>query len=251
MTDVKISIITACYNSEKTLEHCINSVISQNYKNIEYILIDGGSNDQTLQIIKNYKNFFSRIIIEEDNGVYDAMNKGIEFSSGDIIGFLNSDDFFENENVVQSIARFIDENNLDGCYGDVFYVDKFDPNTIRRRWKSSQFSEGYFSFGWAPPHPTFYVKKQFYSKFGGFNLKYKIAADFELMLRFLEINKLKIKYLNKNLVHMRLGGISNKNYINVIKQNIEIIKILYHYKLPINPILFFIKKIKNRMKQFS
>ena len=179
------------------------------------------------------------------------MNKGIELSSGDIIGFLNSDDFFENENVVQSIARFIAENNLDGCYGDVFYVDKLNPNTIGRRWKSSQFSEGYFSFGWAPPHPTFYVKKQFYSKFGGFNLRYKIAADFELMLRFLEINKLKIKYLNKNLVHMRLGGISNKNYINVIKQNIEIIKILYHYKLPINPILFFLKKIKNRMKQFS
>tara|TARA_Y100000741_G_scaffold364082_1_gene354014 strand:+ start:12704 stop:13459 length:756 start_codon:yes stop_codon:yes gene_type:complete len=251
MKNIKVSIITVCYQSAQTLEHCIKSVLSQKYKNIQYIIIDGDSNDDSKKILDKYRKLVSRIIIERDDGIYDAMNKGISMSSGEIIGFLNSDDFFSSNNVISSIVDYICDNNLDGCYGDVCYVDRIKPDLIRRRWKSSNYVEGSFSVGWAPPHPTFYVKKYFYDKYGAFNLSYSIAADFELMLRFIEINKINVKHLSKNLVNMRLGGISNRSLVNILKQNLEIIKSIKSFHLPLNPLKFMFNKIVNKLKQYK
>ena len=251
MKNVKVSIITVCFQSAQTLEHCIKSVLSQKYKNIEYIIVDGDSNDGSEKILNKYKNKVSQIVTEKDDGIYDAMNKGISLASGEIIGFLNSDDFFSTNTSIPSIVEFIYKNNLDGCFGDVSYVDRLKPHLVRRNWKSSNFIEGSFSRGWAPPHPTFYVKKYFYEKYGVFNIDYNIAADFELMLRFVEINKLNIKYLNKNLVKMRLGGVSNRSLKNIFKQNREIINSIKNFNLPFNSLSFILNKIINKLKQYK
>jgi len=250
MINPKVSIITASYNSNETIESCIESVINQKYKNIEHIVIDGDSKDGAKKSIEKYKDHLATAIIEKDEGIYHAMNKGIALSTGDYIGFLNSDDYFADKNAISSIVDFISIDGLDGCYGNICYVEKTNPEKIIRNWKSSKYKVGMFSKGWAPPHPTFYVRREFYESYGYFNLNYNIAADFDLMLRFLEINRLNIKYLDKNLVNMRLGGISNSSLKNIIKQNIEIIKAIKDNNIFFNPFLFIYKKIENRISQY-
>ena len=250
MNKIKVSIITVSYNSENTIESCIKSVLSQTYNNIEYIIIDGNSNDNSINIINKYKKSISKILIEDDRGVYDAMNKGISISSGEIVCFLNSDDFFANSESISSLTEFIQLNNLDGCFGNICYVDNKYPDKIKRKWISSEYVSGSFSYGWAPPHPTFYIKRKIYELYGCFNLKFSIAADFELMLRFIEINKINIKFFPHNLVFMRLGGISNKSIINILKQNYEIGKAIRESNLKFNFINFINYKLKNRYIQF-
>ena len=250
MIDKKISIITVCYNSGKTIESCIKSVINQTYKNIEYIIIDGNSLDNTTQIINSYSNKISKIIIEDDYGIYDAMNKGIKLSSGNVIGILNSDDFYPNNSIIETIMKQITNHSLDGCYGDLCYVDEHNINRIIRKWKSSEYVNGLFSKGWVPPHPTVFLKKKIYDTHGYFNLKYSIASDFDMLVKLFQIKNIRIKYFPNVTVHMRNGGKSNSSFSNIIKQNKEILSILKKYKIPHNNIIFFIMKIINRATQY-
>ena len=219
---MKISIITITYNSQNTVEDTIKSVLSQDYPDIEYIIVDGLSKDGTLRIVNKYKDKISKIISERDHGLYDAMNKGIKAATGDIIGLLHSDDIYAGTNVISKIAAaFKSDSMLQGVYADLVFVNRNDPDKIIRTWKSGEYREGAFLKGWMPPHPTFFVKRECYEKFGYFNVKLKLSADYELMLRLIHKNSIKITYLPETIVKMRMGGISNVSFFVRLKANLE------------------------------
>lgn len=219
---LKISIITVCYNSEKHIENAILSVLNQSYSNIEYLVIDGGSKDATIKIINKYKDSISTFVSAPDNGIYDAMNKGLSLATGDVIGFLNSDDFYsDRESVKKAMEVFNRETNIDCVFANVNYVNEDKPDKIVRRWVSGEYKARSFKRGWHPAHPTFWVKKEIYKKFGVFDPSFKLAADFEIMLRFLEKYKITNIYINEPLIHMRLGGATSGSLKNIIKQNKE------------------------------
>jgi glycosyltransferase involved in cell wall biosynthesis len=220
MGTMKVSIITVSYNSEKTIEDTIKSVLSQDYPNIEYVIIDGASKDSTLQIVEKYQDKIAHVSSEKDKGIYDAMNKGIALATGDIIGILNSDDFYADSTVISSIvAQFTP--TIQAVYADLVYVDANDTNRITRLWKSGNYKQGDFKKGWMPPHPTFFVKSECYQKYGNYSLQLKSAADYELMLRLIHKEQIKINYLPKVIVKMRTGGASNASLKNRIRANKE------------------------------
>lgn len=248
---MKISIITVTYNCKSFLSHCLDSVFSQSHDNIEHIVVDGGSTDGTLSLLNSRRNNLSKIISEPDDGIYDAMNKGIEHANGDIIGFLNSDDFYADNNVLSEVEKiFSNDLSLESCYSDLIYVDQKNTTKTIRYFKSSIFVEGLFAKGWCPPHPTFFVRRSVYERFGKFNLKYRIASDIDLMMRFLEIYKIKTLYVPQTWVKMRLGGTTNKNFINIWKQNQEILSSFHKEGVKVNTLSFFIHKIISRLIQF-
>ncbi len=250
---MKVSIITSCYNSISTLEGTIQSVLSQTYPNIEFIIVDGLSNDGTIDLIKKYESKITTYISEKDAGFYDAINKGIKLSTGDVIGLLNSDDVFYDEFVVEKIVQsFQKDNELEAIYGNLLYVEKDKIDQVIRNWISKPFKKELFLEGWMPPHPTFYIKKECYQKFGVFNTSFKISADYELMLRMLYKHAIKAKYLPFYFVRMRVGGISNASFRNRIKANMEDRKawkinglkprMLTFIKKPLSKIFQFFKK---------
>jgi glycosyltransferase involved in cell wall biosynthesis len=248
---MKISIITVTFNSASVINHCLASVKAQKYENIEHVIIDGASTDETLSLLKFRSEQLATLISEPDNGIYDAMNKGIDNATGDIVGFLNSDDFYENNEVISKIVKvFKKDSSLDVCYADLIYVDKFEISKNIRYVKSSKFKEGLFSKGWCPPHPTFFVRRNVYQRLGKFDLSYRIASDVDLMMRFLEKNKVKSFYIPEVLVKMRTGGVTNKNLKNIWLQNKEIINSFRKNNLSVNLIKFFIYKIISRFFQF-
>ncbi len=219
---MKVSIITSCFNSEKTIEDTIQSVVSQTYPNIEYIIIDGKSTDKTLEKVNNYRDKITKVVSEEDKGIYDALNKGINIATGDIIGFLHSDDIFAHSNVIENIVEMFQKTETSAVYADLHYVSRENTKKIIRNWKSGDYKYGMFLNGWMPPHPTVYIKKDIYNQFGIFNLDFKTAADYELMLRFFHKHKVKLTYLNEVTIKMRVGGESNatiKNRINANKED--------------------------------
>ena len=220
---MKISIVTVSYNSAKTIETTFMSVLQQTYSNIEYIVIDGGSTDNTLKIAKKYSEIITVLVSEQDNGLYDAMNKGISLATGDVIGLINSDDLFCDSDALNKVAKVFKKNkNLDSVYADLFYVSQQDINKISRRWVSG--IQRKFKYGWHPAHPTFYIKKTIYDRFGLFDLSFRLAADFEIMLRFLDKHNISTTYLKEPLVKMRLGGKTNKSFKNIYNQNIECLR---------------------------
>jgi glycosyltransferase involved in cell wall biosynthesis len=243
---LKISIITVSYNSEKTIKTSLNSVKCQTHKKIEHIIIDGNSADKTVSIVKQYPHI-SKIISEPDDGIYDAMNKGLQIATGDIICFLNSDDFYASKNVLNSVSKiFINNPTIDACYSDLIYVDRLNTSKIIRYFKSSNFNFGAFAKGWSPPHLTFFAHRSVYERFGNFDLNYHIASDVELMMRFLEVQKINARYIPEMWIKMRVGGISNKNFKNILIQNKEVLHALKKHNLSVNWISFFVYKIINR-----
>jgi len=240
---MKISIITVVWNNKETIKDAIDSVLSQTYKNIEYIVVDGASSDGTVEIVQSYGDKINTFVSEKDKGIYDAMNKGIKLATGDVIGILNSDDFYENNKVIEKIVDIFNNKNCDAIYGDLIYVDSKNINKIVRYWKSKLYKKGLFQKGWHPAHPTFFVKKEIYEKYGLFNLDFKIAADYEIMLRFIEKHKIKIYYVPEVLVKMRMGGESNQSVKNIIKANIESYKAWQINNLQINPLKFLLKPL--------
>ncbi len=218
---MKVSIVTVTFNSAQTLEDTIKSVLSQDYKNIEFIVVDGKSSDGTLQIVNRYKEQIAQIISEEDYGIYDAINKGIRAAHGDIVVALNSDDMYAAPDVVSKVVEMFKKTNADAVYGDLNYVDRNNTGKVIRKWKAGLYKKGMFLKGWMPPHPTFFVKKQCYIQYGYFNLSLKSAADYELMLRLIHKNNIKIAYLPLLLVNMRAGGQSNMSLKNRIMANRE------------------------------
>jgi glycosyltransferase involved in cell wall biosynthesis len=249
VNDIKISIITVCFNSALTIKDTINSVENQNGVDVEHIVIDGLSKDETVNIVKSHESI-ATLISELDKGIYDAMNKGIALASGNIVGTLNADDFYYDDNVLNEVERVFLDPGIDACYGDLVYVKQEDINQTVRFWKSNDYKDGLFKSGWMPAHPTFFVRKSVYDRLGGFNLNYKIAADFELLFRFIEQNKIKTKYIPKVMVKMRLGGTTNKSLNNVVNQNKEIISILQSYYPNFSIASFMFRKLINRLSQF-
>jgi glycosyltransferase involved in cell wall biosynthesis len=215
----KISIITVCYNSQKTIKHTVNSVRSQDYPNIEYIIIDGLSTDWTLKILEYYKDNIDHFVSENDNGIYDAMNKGIALSKGDIIGILNSDDFYPNNEVLSRVSKVFRESGCDCLYGDLLYVNKGYARKIERYWKSGPFSISKLDKGWTLPHPTFFVKRSVYEKYGYYNTDLSASADYEMILRLLYNYRLNVVYMPEIMVKMRTGGESNATIWNRLRGN--------------------------------
>jgi len=208
---MKISIITVSYNSAATIEDTIKSVLAQKYPDLEYIIIDGGSKDGTLEIVEKYKGNITKIVSEPDRGIYDAMNKGISLTTGDIVGILNSDDYYDHNTVLSEVAACFVSQDLDACYGDIKYIDRADMTKQVRFWCAGEYKKSKLSHGWVPPHPAFFVKKEMYNQSGIFNTDFRIAADYELMLR-LFLKDIKVKYLDATLVCMREGGFSGQSY---------------------------------------
>lgn len=223
-SNFKFSIITVSYNSSSYIEETIKSVQKQNYKNIEHIFIDGSSTDGTLEIINKYKRETDILVSESDNGIYDAMNKGIRMASGDIICFINSDDFYIDSDAISNIAGVFLENSVDCVFANINYVKADDPSNVVRKWVSGEFIFNSFKKGWHPAHPAFFVKKGIYDEYGLFNTNFILAADFEIMLRFLECKKISNCYLNKAIINMRLGGATNGSFRNIINQNLECLR---------------------------
>jgi glycosyltransferase involved in cell wall biosynthesis len=208
---MKISIVTATWNSESTITDCLESISSQSYGSIEHIVVDGGSSDSTMQILLKSKTDESRIISEPDNGIYDALNKGISLSSGDVIGFLHSDDLFYDEHVVASIAEvFGNDESICAVYGDLDYIS-YDKSKTIRKWRSEDFRGIFRYLGWMPAHPTFYVRKDWYEKIGGFDTDFRISADYYSILQLFSFSDFKAQHCPKTFVRMRVGGISNRS----------------------------------------
>lgn len=248
---MRFSLITVSYNSAATICDTIESVLSQTYLEIEYIIIDGLSKDNTITLIKEYEPLFKgRLfwISEKDNGLYDAMNKGLKMATGDVIGLLNSDDLFASSFAVENVMSYFEQNSsIDAVYADLYYVSQNDTNKIVRHWVTGE--KHPFSKGWHPAHPTFYVKKEIYTRLGCFDLSYKLAADFELMLRFIEKGGIKLAYLKLPLVRMRLGGATSKNLKNIREGNLECIKAFRNNGISISR-LYPIYRLLPKLYQF-
>ena len=226
-----VSIITATNNSGGTLEQCIKSVIGQTYKKIEYLIIDNCSTDASLDIARSYSENIKRIVSEPDKGIFDALNKGIKLATGDIIGFLHADDFYVSPEVIGKVVDKFRETGSDAVYGDLNYVGKNNAQKIIRKWVAGEYDEKKLRRGWMPPHPSLFVRRMCYTNFGYFNLNYRIASDYELILRFLAREKISISYLPEVLVNMRTGGTSNSNLRNIIKKSSEDLKALKEHKI--------------------
>ena len=247
---MKLSIVTVCYNSDKTIGHTLRSVREQTYGLIEHIVIDGGSTDNTLAVVSAEGSHLAKIVSEKDSGIYDAMNKGIAMATGEIIGFINSDDFYASSDVLAKVVAVFNDSNIDACYSDLCYVKKNDILAVVRYWKSSTFRPNSFGGGWCPPHPTFFVRREIYERFGVFDLSYKIAADFELMMRLLEVHDVRVKYIPEVLVKMRMGGTSNRSLSNIVKQNKEVLRALKSHGFPSSIWRVLVHKLISRGQQF-
>lgn len=223
---MKVSIITATYNSSETIIDTLKSLEQQSYPNIEYIIVDGASKDNTLDVVRDNCSRVSKIISEQDKGIYDALNKGIQAATGDVIGFLHSDDLFAYPDAVADIVATLEKNQSQAAYADLAYVSKDDTDKMIRLWTSGSYKRNKMLSGWMPPHPTFYMTRELYLSLGQFDLGFKIAADYDSLLRYLWSNKVSMSYLPKVLIKMRVGGASNRSLSNIYKKTCEDIQAL-------------------------
>lgn len=246
---MKVSVITVALNAEDTITDTLLSVSSQTYPWIEHIVIDGGSRDGTVDILNTHKTSLSQWISEPDNGIYHAMNKGIQRATGDIIGFLNADDIYQHKEVITKIARCFEDQSIQACYADLVYVDREDLSKVLRYWRSQPYRSGLFEKGWMPAHPTFYMRSSVYERFGSFNETLKYQSDFELTARMLAIHRVKANYLPEVIVRMRRGGTTNNSVKNILKGNIESYRACRKLGLRLTP-LYFVTKFIMRAPQF-
>jgi glycosyltransferase involved in cell wall biosynthesis len=246
---MKISVITPTYNSASTLARTIDSVVAQKYPDLEYIIIDGASTDNTKEIVTSYQNKEDiKFISEPDNGIYDAMNKGVRLATGDIIGILNSDDFYDNNEVLKTIAIAFEDNKIDAVYGDIKYFGE-DINKVTRYWQAGEYTDAKFNNGWMVPHPTLFVRKSVYDKCGLFNTDLKLAADYEFILRLLKIHGVNMKYIPMTFVRMYNGGTSGSNLKQRIKGWQEDKKAWKINGLKV-PRLFILRRVISKLSQF-
>ena len=248
---MKISLITATFNSADTLQSCFESVASQDYKAVEHIVVDGASKDHTIQVIedtaKSQPGF--RFVSEPDKGIYDALNKGIAMATGEVIGFLHSDDLLAAPDILTKIAQKFNEKGVDGVYADLQYVNKERPDKVIRHWRSCPFSPRLLNQGWMPPHPTFFLRKEVYQKHGGFDLTYKIAADYDFMLRVLKDAGYRFSYLPEVVTKMRVGGASNRSIRNILQKSREDLRAMRVHGLR-SPITALAWKNLSKLPQF-
>lgn len=240
---MKISVITACHNSEKYIEHTIRSVVSQTHRDLEYIIVDGKSEDQTIEIIRSFGSSVSKWISEPDRGLYDALNKGLEMATGDVVGFLHSDDFFTTDKVLENIALTFEKEKSMAVYGDIQFVDPADverPLTNRKAGKCSRLK---LLMGWSPPHPAFYARRTVYEQYGGFDTSFSIAGDYDSIIRFLVKQRISAVYLPQVLVRMRVGGVSNRTMKLVRKKWAEDYRAMRKNGFG-NPLTIFLKTMR-------
>ena len=248
---MKISIITPTFNSANTIQSNLDSIKAQSFKDYQLIIIDNNSTDETIEIIKKNKIPNVKFLIEEDLGIFDAINKGIKLSDNELISVLHSDDFYNDENVLQNIVgAFNKDKDNSIVYGNLIYVKKDNTKITLRYWKPGSYSKNSFFKGWHPPHPSFFAKRSLFKDYGYYNIHNGNSADIELMFRFLNTHNLKSKYLNKTLVRMRYGGASNKDIFSIIKQNIQIMKFLKINRNLYKITIFILYKFVDRLKQF-
>lgn len=218
---IRITVVTATKNSVDTLSECLASVYRQSYVHREHIIIDGGSTDGTLAELEASRAHLDLVISEPDQGIYDALNKGLARATGDVIGFLNSDDLYADPHVLRRIAAAFADPNVEAVYGDLLYVKRRDPGQVIRYWRSCPYSLPLLRMGWMPPHPTLYLRREVFDRIGGFDRAYQIAADYDLMLRLLRQLKGKVVYLPNVMVYMRLGGVSNRSLFSILRKSWE------------------------------
>jgi len=254
----KVSVITVCFNSESTIRDTLVSVLSQSYGNIEHVIVDGGSSDGTMDIVAEYRDSLGPVISEPDKGLYDAMNKGVELASGEIIGILNSDDFYESDDVVEAIvSSFQEDASLDIVFGDVVFVQPENLGLVSRYYRAGHFRPWKLRFGWMPPHPATFVRRSVYEEHGKYRLDMKISADFEMFVRWLGKAKLNYRWLNRVVVRMRAGGVSTDGLKSSLVLNREIVRAcrengLYtNLFLVLTKIPFKLLELKRRPKPVS
>jgi glycosyltransferase involved in cell wall biosynthesis len=228
---INISIITAVYNNKNYIQFSIDSFNTQSFNNKSHIVIDGNSNDGTKEFLLENKSYFSTLISEKDSGVYYALNKGLKLAKGDVVGLLHSDDQYANKNVLKKISRIFSDPKIDIVYGDLDYVSKDNSNKIIRHWRAGEFNLDNLKLGWMPPHPTFFIRRKLLNKIGGFDTGYKIAADYDFMLRALTQKNIKIVYLPEVLIKMRVGGMSNRSLKNILLKSYEDYQIIRRHKI--------------------
>ncbi len=226
-----ISIITSVYNKKNYIQHSIDSFGAQSLSNKDHIVIDGNSSDGTKEFLLENKSYFSTFISEKDFGVYDALNKGFKLAKGEVVGLLHSDDLYANKNVLKKISKIFSDPKIDIVYGDLDYVYKDNPSKIIRHWSAGEFSLDKLKLGWMPPHPTFFIRKKILNQIGFFDTRYKIAADYDFMLRALTQKNIKVVYLPEVLIKMRVGGISNRSLKNILLKSYEDYQIIRHHKI--------------------
>jgi len=246
---MKISVITVALNAAATLEQTLRSVREQGWPDVEHIVVDGGSADGSVEILRRNEESLSRWISEPDNGLYDAMNKGIAMAGGEIVGFLNADDVYAHNQVLSRVGEALSAPGLDGCYGDLVYVDAGNMSRIIRYWRSEPYREGLFERGWMPAHPTFFVRRTVYERYGDFRVDLEFQADLELTARFIAVNRISVAYLPEILVRMRIGGKTNRSVSNILKGNMESYRACRDLGLDITP-LYFLRKFAMRVPQF-
>jgi glycosyltransferase involved in cell wall biosynthesis len=247
---MKISVITVCFNSEKTILDSINSIINQKGVELEQIFIDGKSSDSTIDLIKPFLNDNVILVSEKDFGIYDAMNKGIQMASGDVIGILNSDDVYFNESVLKNVSEIFRTNpQIDIVYGDLVYVAQNNLNKIVRKWISKPYYQTFFEHANVPPHPSVFLRKSVYEKIGLFDLNFKLAADFEFLLRVFKSNLFKSIHVSEVFVKMRLGGATNNSIENILEGNKDIFNAWSKNGFKI-PWYFFLIKLVKRFSQY-
>jgi glycosyltransferase involved in cell wall biosynthesis len=244
----KISIITVCFNSANTIKDTLTAVANQHYPHKEHIIIDGGSTDNTLEILSKTTDI--NWISEADQGIYDAMNKGILRASGDIIGILNADDIYMHDAILSQVAEVFKDDKIQACYADLIYVDQYDLNKTVRYWKSKPYRHGSFKNGWMPAHPTFFVRRDIYEQYGSFDLNFPRQSDFDLTMRFLEVHQINSVYVPEIWVKMRMGGVSNNSLKGILKGNIEAYHACRKNGLRVNMPGFILRKIFSRVPQF-
>jgi glycosyltransferase len=246
---MKISIITPVFNGQETIQNCISSVLNQDFIDIEYIIMDAKSTDKTLEIIKSNIDERIKLVSEKDKGSCDALNKGIEISTGEIVCFLCADDFYANNNVISTVIQKFESNKeIDIVYSDIVYVKRENESKIVRYWRSSDFKRGMYKLGWLPPHTSLFIKRKSLLDHGLFNLKYKLAADYDLSYRLFEIHGLKSHYINRILVKMRIGGISNSSVSNIYASLMDCYRVLNDHNVKY-PLLYVINTFFYRINQ--
>ena len=228
---VKITVVTATYNCVSTIRDCLRSVAEQRHPYIEHVVVDGVSTDGTIEILHQQVSQIDRIISEPDKGIYDALNKGVAHASGEVVGFLHADDVFADAGVLEDIAAAFQNPDVDAVYGDLTYVQKANTDQVVRYWRSSPFQRSTLARGWMPPHPTLYLRRRLYEEFGGFDLSYRIAADYDFMLRVLGKVEGEVVYLPRVLVKMRVGGASNRSIRSIMRKSAEDLRALRSNKV--------------------
>jgi glycosyltransferase involved in cell wall biosynthesis len=248
MQNLKISLITVAFNAQNTIDRCLDSIARQKFTNIQHIVIDGGSTDGTVAIIGRYRDNIGIFVSEPDNGIYDAMNKGLEFADGDIIGTLNADDYLADDEILNQVAESFVKHNINILYGDLDFVDP--GSKIVRKWRSGKYKSGMFNWGWMPPHPTFYCRRELFEKLGNYRLDYGSAGDYELMLRFIHAHKAEVYYLHKVMIKMFIGGVSNKSIINRVKALLFDLKAMRNNDILFPFITIIFKPVRKIMQFF-